>query len=256
MSDSNLQWTEEAEERVARVPEGFMRTMTKKRIEEFAADKSLQSITLDTVEEVIGSSRAGMGSMMGGDMSGMGMKMPHSLKPETENQEVEVYYFCFVCNYAVPGKIPNKCPNCDSDSEKFSLLEPQYRTPAHTMILAWTSNANKYLDSIPDGFRRKMAKNEIEAFSRRNGYKVVTGDVVDERLEKWGDVSKKMVSEMEWDEGVLERVNRIPGSIRGMVIREMEVFAKKEGEGTVTGKTLEAIRKKWAGTKEFHVKWQ
>ncbi|MFQ5900510.1 MAG: PCP reductase family protein [Thermodesulfobacteriota bacterium] len=258
MDETTFKWTDEAEERLSKVPEGFMRNMTKKRIEEHARANSIVEITFDVVQEAIESSRAGMGSMMGGDMSGMPEHVKKMMSPEAEipEQKEPAYYFCFVCNYAVPETIPDKCPNCNSGSDKFSVLEKEYRTEAHTVFLTWSAEANKYLDSIPEGFRREMAKNEIEAFSRRNGYKVVTRKVTGERLKVWGDISKKIVSEMKWEKGVKERVDKIPERIRGMVVKEMELFARRAGEDTVTLRTLDSIRDKWMGSREFHVKWQ
>ncbi|MBT5809287.1 MAG: hypothetical protein HOI19_02885, partial [Rhodospirillaceae bacterium] len=44
-------WSPEAETRLARVPEGFMREMTRKRVEAFARDAGEKTITLDLVEE-------------------------------------------------------------------------------------------------------------------------------------------------------------------------------------------------------------
>lgn len=254
MAAGEFIWASEAEERLNKVPEGFMRNMTRKRVEEHAAAKGIKDISFDVVIEVIESSRAGMGSMMGGDMS----NMPSHVKDMLAGKEKEdiSYYFCFVCNFAVAKDIPEKCPICGSGPEKFSLLEPQFRTEAHTMTLIWSVNAKKYLDKIPDGFRRTMSKNEIEAFTRRNGYKAVTMDVVDERLELWGSISKKMKSEMEWDSEVKERILKIPEHIRGMVVKEMESFAKKKGEVIVSIEALNSIREKWMDSKEFHVKWQ
>ena len=257
MSDTILRWTQDAEARLARIPEGFMRMMTKKRIEEHVKANNITDITSEIVEKVIVSSRSGMGSMLGGDLS----RMPEHVKPmfadhvnETKKEEV-TYYFCFVCNYAVREKIPDICPNCGSGSEKFSVLESEYRTEAHTIFLKWSVNAIKWLESIPDDFKT-MTKNEIEAFARRNGYKIVTRDIVDERREEWGHISKKMVFNMDWEEEARERVSKIPEFLRGMVVKEMELFAKNIGEDIITVKTLESIRKKWMETKEFHVKWQ
>jgi len=50
-SDAALSWTEEAEARLGRIPEGFMREMTKKRIEAFAHKSGAQAVTLELVED-------------------------------------------------------------------------------------------------------------------------------------------------------------------------------------------------------------
>ncbi len=49
-ADDLFTWTEEAEARLDRVPEGYMRTMTKKRVEEAAAQRATREITLEVVE--------------------------------------------------------------------------------------------------------------------------------------------------------------------------------------------------------------
>jgi len=49
-ADDLFTWTEEAEARLNRVPEGYMRTMTKKRVEEAAAQRATREITLEVVE--------------------------------------------------------------------------------------------------------------------------------------------------------------------------------------------------------------
>ncbi|HYL82016.1 MAG TPA: hypothetical protein VEU07_14455, partial [Candidatus Acidoferrum sp.] len=47
--DDLFTWTDEAEARLNRVPEGYMRSMTKKRVEEVAAERATREITLEIV---------------------------------------------------------------------------------------------------------------------------------------------------------------------------------------------------------------
>ena len=49
-TDDLFTWTEEAVARLHRVPEGYMRDMTKKRVEEAAVQRATQEITLEIVE--------------------------------------------------------------------------------------------------------------------------------------------------------------------------------------------------------------
>lgn len=123
-------------------------------------------------------------------------------------------------------------------------------------MLKWSQNALTGLKNIPNDFQRKMTRWEIEAFSRRKNYKVITRDVMDERYSVWSSISGKIESKMEWGKEAEERVRKIPEPIRGMVIKEMELHAQKKGEAIVTTDTLESIRDKWQKTGEFHVKWQ
>jgi nucleotide-binding universal stress UspA family protein len=65
-----LTWTPEAEQRLARVPAGFMRSMTQTRIENLARDKGLTVVTLETAEEAIGLARQQMQETIGAYMQG------------------------------------------------------------------------------------------------------------------------------------------------------------------------------------------
>ncbi len=50
-TDGPIAWSPEAEARLTRVPEGFMRGMTRQRVETFARKSGVATITLDLVEE-------------------------------------------------------------------------------------------------------------------------------------------------------------------------------------------------------------
>jgi hypothetical protein len=69
-ADATLTWTPEAEQRLARVPAGFMRSMTRTRVEELARDKGLTIVTLETAEEAIGLARQLMQESIGAYMRG------------------------------------------------------------------------------------------------------------------------------------------------------------------------------------------
>lgn len=62
---SRFGWTEQAAQRVLRVPAGFMRDRTQRRIEELAAEKALSEISLELVEEGIQHGLQAMAEMIG-----------------------------------------------------------------------------------------------------------------------------------------------------------------------------------------------
>jgi nucleotide-binding universal stress UspA family protein len=67
---SRLSWTPEAEARLARVPAGFMRDMTRTRVEDLAQEKGQAVVTLDITEEAIGMARQLMQESIGAYMQG------------------------------------------------------------------------------------------------------------------------------------------------------------------------------------------
>jgi hypothetical protein len=69
-SAATLAWTPEAEQRLARVPAGFMRNMTRTRIEQLAQERGQTVVTLDAAEEAIGMARQLMQESIGAYMQG------------------------------------------------------------------------------------------------------------------------------------------------------------------------------------------
>jgi nucleotide-binding universal stress UspA family protein len=69
-STATLTWTPEAEQRLARVPAGFMRNMTRTRIENLAGEKGHTIVTLDIAEEAISMARQLMQASIGAYMQG------------------------------------------------------------------------------------------------------------------------------------------------------------------------------------------
>ena len=63
---SELDWAKDAIDRVLRVPNGFMRDRTQRRIEEIARERGLATVDLDTVEAGIEDGRKAMEEMIQG----------------------------------------------------------------------------------------------------------------------------------------------------------------------------------------------
>jgi nucleotide-binding universal stress UspA family protein len=63
--ESPLPWTDAAWKRICRVPEGFMRDMTREKVEEFAAKDNQTEVNLALCEEGIAEGRRMMADMMG-----------------------------------------------------------------------------------------------------------------------------------------------------------------------------------------------
>jgi hypothetical protein len=75
-SAATLAWTPEAEQRLARVPAGFMRNMTRTRIEHLAQEKGQTVVTLDTAEAAISMARQLMQESIGAYMQGATTQRP------------------------------------------------------------------------------------------------------------------------------------------------------------------------------------
>jgi hypothetical protein len=65
---ATMAWSLEAEQRLARVPAGFMRDMTRTRIEDLAREKGAAEVTLAIAEEAIANARQLMQETIGAYM--------------------------------------------------------------------------------------------------------------------------------------------------------------------------------------------
>jgi nucleotide-binding universal stress UspA family protein len=63
--DAKLLWTDAAWKRICRVPAGFMRDMTRDKVEEFGGNKGVREVNLELCEEGIAEGRRMMTEMMG-----------------------------------------------------------------------------------------------------------------------------------------------------------------------------------------------
>lgn len=63
-----MTWTPDAAQRLARVPAGFMRDMTRTRIEDLAREKDAAEVTLAIAEEAIAKARQVMQETIGAYM--------------------------------------------------------------------------------------------------------------------------------------------------------------------------------------------
>lgn len=79
---SRFSWTKDALERIFRVPAGFMRSKTQDRIEEVAAERDVESIDLELVEDGIEFGRQMMAQMIG-------QYSPEAEKPKAQPTQAE-----------------------------------------------------------------------------------------------------------------------------------------------------------------------
>lgn len=255
--EDELQWTDEAGERLSRVPQGFMRNGAKRKIEEYAKEQGASLIDLNVAEAGLEVAK----NMMMKSMKGGGMSHPASIprggskKEGSETSKREGAYECLTCGYVVEGKEPQRCEACEK--EDFSLLsEPEKSklSSAAFKILSWDDEAKAILERAPEGFMRDMSKSRIEQWARKAGELVVTKEIVENKYASWKEGSAGLRSELDWSDEARERVDRIPDFIQPMVIKEIERQAGVKGDKKINAKILDSLLKEWGDHSQFHKK--
>ena len=162
------------------------------------------------------------------------------------------YYICGVCGYVARGFPSKKCPICQAGKERSSQVEDSKTiTSASLRVMRWTESATKRLQKIPQG-PRQINRWRIEAFARGQGFCEIDDEVMDRKYKYWEEAVDEPVMSRSWSAQAREKVERIPSFVRGMVIKEVERYARDKGIETVTPEIISKLRDEWTKKMKFH----
>ncbi len=108
---------------------------------------------------------------------------------------------------------------------------------AVTSDFTWSADAKEKLDRLPS-FVKPMVQSSVEAFARKQGYKTITLQVMDDSK---GDSSNGIA----WTPEAEKRLENIPDFIRPMARKEVERVAKERGLATITAQVMDETKDKF-----------
>jgi nucleotide-binding universal stress UspA family protein len=118
--------------------------------------------------------------------------------------------------------------------------------------LVWSDEAEARMAAVPDGFMRNMTRQRVEGFAQSKGLTEITSELVDEKYSEWRNGSNSIELSMDWEEEALDRLQRIPDFVRGMVSKEIERCAQEMGLARVNGAAMLKANETWMGGANFH----
>ncbi len=118
--------------------------------------------------------------------------------------------------------------------------------------LAWTEEAEARLREVPESVMRELTRQRVEVLARRLGRSAVTLDVVEAKYGEWAEGSARAAAEMAWTQEALQRMERIPQFVRGMVRKAIEAYAADRGITEISPEIVDETRRHWEGTGRFH----
>ena len=246
-SPVELHWAASALARLARVPEGFMRNASKERIESYARSQGEKEITLAIAEAGLAEARKAMAAQM--SPSGAALVGPSTSESQMAGD--------------TPSPEPSEkkaslCPFAKMGQKKMSKQEdePATHSPSSASTAEssqWSESARAKLKAVPGGFCREMTEKAVTSIARQQQLPKIDSDFVEEVLKTFKAGSEKITTEMAWDEGALARLDKVPDSIRGMLIREMESWARREKCSRIDNAVVNAVKKIWMQKGYFHL---
>lgn len=101
----------------------------------------------------------------------------------------------------------------------------------------WSADAKDKLERLPV-FVRPMVQSSVEAFARKQGYKTITLQVMD-------DAKNDQSNGIAWTKEAEQRLENIPDFIRPMARKEIERLAKERGVATITAQVMDDAKEKF-----------
>jgi len=228
--NSELHWQAAAIARLMRVPEGFMREKSKQRIENYAVENGHSEITLEIAEAGLAAARQAMEQTMGGENQGSTVTKP---APQPG---------------AAANTTQSKCPFA-----KMMNQSPDQASENQAPKLNWQQQALDRLRGIPQGFCRGMTIKAAESIARQSGRDEIDVDFVQQVMQTFKSGAAAVSETMPWDSDARIRISRAPDMVRGMLVREIEGWAQRNGDDRVDETAVEAVKQEWQARGVFHL---
>jgi nucleotide-binding universal stress UspA family protein len=212
-----LYWDAAAIARLMRAPEGFMRDMSKARVEEYATEHNLTEITLEVAEQGLAMARKAMEDTM---KNGRGDKAPKL----------------------------SKCPFTNMGD-----LSSDNAAPGEGKQIPWSKDAEACLENVPEGYCLEMTRNAIETIAARSELEQINADFVEQLLQVFASGSKNVAETLSWDDEARQRIAKAPDMIRGMLVKEIEAWAVREKLEHVDKTAVDAVKAAWEQRGVFHL---
>ncbi|WP_275099049.1 universal stress protein [Sedimenticola hydrogenitrophicus] len=223
----DMTWQTAALARLMRVPAGFMRDSSKQRIEAYARQQGTGEITLAVAEAGLAEARSAMMEM------NVAEGRPRGEKPQ--------------------GDKPSACPFAGAGANTQPGRDAAPAAAAKPDVLEWTAEARAMLGGVPVGFCRDMSVNAAESIARHNGVRIIDAAFISLVLETIKNGSESAGTSMTWSAEAEQRLSRVPDFVRGMLVREIEDWAGRQGKTTIDREAVEVVRAQWQERGAFHL---
>jgi hypothetical protein len=143
---------------------------------------------------------------------------------------------------AAPPKAGEKTSGCPfsamvTEMGLTAAGKPSNGTTSGASDFTWTPDATEKLDRLPP-FVKPMVQGSVEAYARKQGFKTITLQVMDDSKNDSGNG-------MAWSREAEQRLENIPDFIRPMARKEIERVARERGLATITAQVMDEAKDKF-----------
>jgi nucleotide-binding universal stress UspA family protein len=275
--ESEMLWTQAAWKRICRVPGGFMRNMTRERVEGFATSKGTREINLELCEEGITEGRKMMADMIGDYSSteefaarlrGSGLKKPATDEATVEaTAEATVEATAEATVEATAEATVEATAEATVEATAEENLVPNFAA-AKDAEPKWSENAEEKLDSAAQLMSNmgKFSSDRAEQLGRN----VAEKRAIDKKMDRIGSAFMAKLGkqlgyghplsadtakhEFTWTAEAEAELADIPDFCREMTKWRVEWTAVKKNLGTIiTPEIMEAKYEMWGEVSEAYM---
>ncbi|OGI59848.1 MAG: hypothetical protein A2809_00635 [Candidatus Muproteobacteria bacterium RIFCSPHIGHO2_01_FULL_61_200] len=98
-----------------------------------------------------------------------------------------------------------------------------------------------------------MTRKAVEAIAARQGRTTIDGEFLGNILATFQAGSEQAQDTLPWSAAARERIHRAPPMIRGMLVREIEAWARREGRNDVDEDAVRNVKRQWEQRGVFHL---
>ncbi len=268
VAETTTSWTIQAEEHMNNVPE-FVRSMARMAILRYAQEKGHTVITERIVEDATAQLCPGHAKQAMAEIVAAHDAKQQNNAPDLNTLDIIRWsqaasaLLVKIADLTVRGNLmmrAEKKARQESCAEvKVSHVAPFLDTDQlnatqqpNSAKLHWQAAALARLARVPKGFMHDLTQQRIETYARHKGVTEITSQLINEKYSDWGKGSKKQQYLLSWDSDALQRIERIPDFVRGMVIKEVERCAFEAGTDSVTPEIIDRAMSSWTNLGVFH----
>jgi len=285
-AEPTVTWTDDAVERMERVPAGFMRMLARTKVEEFARKIRAEMITRDVVEgglvdarlmmdqalkahspDVVEAAMRAHGHPNGNDTSPRepspgwtedGVRRLNEVEIRAE-EKFEPARARELAQHAAESRAARTSEALNAAFLERLGIKIGYGHPLSPRTFehhfTWTPEAEARLDKLPS-YCRELSRWRVEWTAAKKGLgTVITPEVMDIKFEMWDEVSqaiRRKGQQMAWDSDAEARLRNMPDFVKGQVMEAVEGNARELGQERVTSKVMDVVIQKWIETGDFH----
>jgi len=119
--------------------------------------------------------------------------------------------------------------------------------------ISWSGKALQRLEQIPAGMSRDMTRKATEAIAQNQDIDHIEPTFLENVLQTFQSGSANISETMPWQTTARTLIQRAPDMVRGMLIKEIESWARRNQLEQVSDTAVQTVKAEWQQKGYFHL---